>query len=303
MDYKLVTGTVFNIQRYSIDDGPGVRTTVFLKGCPLRCRWCSNPESQSFERQLCWRYTSCKGCGRCVSACPAGALTLADGGIMHDADKCALCGKCTERCLYDALSISGKVMTAQNAFDVIKRDADYYGSDGGCTCSGGEILSQPDFTAAVFRLCRENGIGTNADTSGFGSREALKKVMEYADMFYYDLKALDPEIHRRWTGVDNAVIIDNLKYLAASGIPTVIRVPLIPGVNCAREQIDELAGFVGSIMPGAEISLLPYHEYGKNKYRMVGMTYAMPETPELTQEQKDMAVGTVLSHGLRCRIS
>jgi len=303
-DYKQTKGTVFNIQRYSIDDGPGVRTTVFVKGCPLRCKWCSNPESQSFKRQLCYRYTSCKRCGKCVAKCPEGAITMGEDGLIFDREKCILCGKCVKTCLYEAISISGQEMTAEEAVKVVLRDKDYYGAEGGCTCSGGEILSQPDFVAAVFRLCHENGIHTNADTSGFGSKEALLKIMEHADMFYYDMKLLNPAKHKEYTAVDNQIILDNLRTVAASGKPISIRIPLIPGVNASEEDIHGFARTVKEICPDAMVSLLPYHEYGKNKYHMIGMEYPMPaDTPSMTAEEKEKAVEIVKSYGLKVRIS
>ena len=303
MDYTQITGTVFNIQRYSIDDGPGVRTTVFVKGCPLRCRWCSNPESQSFKPQWSYRYTSCKQCGKCIAVCPEGALSMGPDGLIHDEAKCTLCGKCVKKCLHEALSISGKVMTAQEAYNVVKRDKDYYDKDGGCTCSGGEILSQPDFVAAVFRLCHENGIHTCADTSGYGSREALEKIMEHADLFYYDLKHLDGALHEEFTGVKNDLILDNLRFLAEHEKEIVIRVPLIPGVNASEEHLTLLANAVREITPDSLVNLLPYHEYGKNKYRMIGMDYPMPETAAMTQEEKDAARRFIESFGLRCKVS
>ena len=303
MDYKQIKGTVFNIQRYSIDDGPGVRTTVFVKGCPLSCKWCSNPESQCFAPQLSYRYTSCKRCGKCIDKCPQGALSMGEEGLIIDREKCDLCGMCVKKCLYEALSISGKEMTAEEAYKVVARDKDYYENVGGCTCSGGEILAQADFVAAIFRICKENGIHTNADTSGFGSREALKKIMEYADMFYYDLKLLNSDKHKEWTGVPNEIILDNLRYVAESGIPVVIRVPLIPGVNASEEDIHNMAKTVCEYAPNALVSMLGYHEYGKNKYRMVGMEYAMPETPSLTEEEKARALEIVSSYGLECKIS
>ncbi|MBR2879862.1 MAG: glycyl-radical enzyme activating protein [Oscillospiraceae bacterium] len=303
MDYRQITGTVFNIQRYSIDDGPGVRTTVFVKGCPLKCAWCSNPESQSFAPQLSYRYTSCKRCGQCIDKCPQGTLSMGENGLEIDRSKCISCGTCTKKCLFGALSISGKSMTAVEAFNVVNRDKDYYEGIGGCTCSGGEILSQPDFVAAVFRLCRENGIHTNADTSGFGSREALKKIMEYADMFYYDMKILDSDLHKKWTAVGNEIILDNLRYVVQSGIPVVIRIPLIPGINATENDIHDFARTVSEYAPSALVSMLSYHEYGKNKYRMIGQEYLMPETPSMTEEEKENALRIVSSYGLQCKIS
>ena len=171
-------GMVFNIQRYSIDDGPGVRTTVFFKGCPLTCLWCSNPESQSPTPEVSWRYTSCKMCGTCINLCPEKAIILKDGDIRVDHRNCNRCGKCVDACLQEALSMSGKQMTVDEVFKVVKRDFDYYeASGGGVTASGGEILGQADFVAELFRQCREENIGTCADTSGFGDAAALKKIL------------------------------------------------------------------------------------------------------------------------------
>lgn len=304
MDFWHTKGTVFNIQRYSTDDGPGVRTTVFMKGCPLRCRWCSNPESQDPRPQLLYRYTSCKRCGRCIAACPQGALSMGEDGVEIDRARCVVCGTCVKKCLPGAMNITGGVKTVEEVFKVVLRDKDYYDQGGGgCTCSGGEILSQADFVADLFRACRENGIHTNADTSGQGSREALKRIMEYADMFYYDLKLMDPDAHARWIGTDNRVILDNLKYLAGSGIPLNIRVPLIPGVNDGRDNLEALARTVSSLAPEATVNFLPYHEYGRNKYRSVGKEYTMPEIVPPSQEQKKRAVELVQGFGLRCIVS
>ena len=304
MDYKQIKGTIFNIQRYSTDDGPGVRTTVFMKGCPLRCLWCSNPESLDNHPQLLYRYTACKRCGRCIQICPNHALSMGDDGIVIDRSLCTACGLCSKKCLLSALNISGSEKTVEEVFNIVKRDKDYYDQGGGgCTCSGGEILSQPDFVAGLFRMCRENGIHTNADTSGYGSREALVKIMEYADMFYYDLKIIDPDAHERYTGVHNGVILDNLRYLAGSGISVVIRVPLIHTINDTEENLTALAKTVLDVIPAATVNFLPYHEYGSNKYRSIGKQYGMPALEPMTEEQKAIAVDWIRSFGLKCVIS
>ncbi|MCL1829402.1 MAG: glycyl-radical enzyme activating protein [Oscillospiraceae bacterium] len=304
MDYADIEGLVFNIQRYSIDDGPGVRTTVFLKGCPLACDWCSNPESISPLPQLSHRYTSCTNCGTCAGVCPNGAISQGEEGPEIDRGKCVVCGTCVKKCLPEALSISGKKMTVKEVYKTVKRDKDYYDEGGGgCTCSGGEILMQPDFVAGLFRMCRENGINNTADTSGYGSREALDKIMEYTDLFYYDLKHIDPEIHRQRTGRDNGIVLDNLRYIAERKIPIVIRIPLIPGITNTDENLSGTAKLIKEISPDSAVSLLPFHEYGSNKYRMTGSVYKMQGTPPLSEEEKKRAKEIFISCGLTCTVS
>ena len=232
-----ITGTVFNIQRYSIDDGPGVRTTVFMKGCPLTCLWCSNPESQCGLPEVTYRYTSCKRCETCVRVCPIHAVTLADDGVHIDRSICTLCGECANNCVSEALQMSGKKMTVDEVWKVVKKDADFYeASGGGVTASGGEILNQADFVAALFKKCNEAGYHTNADTSGFGDPAALLKILEYSDLVYFDLKHLDPAKHKEYCGQSNELILQNLKLVVGKGIPVVIRVPLIPGYNDSEEK-------------------------------------------------------------------
>jgi pyruvate formate lyase activating enzyme len=195
-------------------------------------------------------------------------------------------------------------MTVKEVYNIVKRDKDYYDQGGGgCTCSGGELLSQPDFAAGLFRACHENGIHTTADTCGFGSRAALDKVMEYTDLFYYDLKYFNSASHLRYTGEGNELILDNLRYIAESGIPITIRIPLIPGLTCTDENLDDIARAVKEITPESAVSLLPYHEYGANKYPMVGYAYQLSGVPALTEEEKSRAKEIFESHGLACRVS
>jgi pyruvate formate lyase activating enzyme len=297
-------GTVFNVQRYSIDDGPGIRTTVFLKGCPLRCPWCSNPESQNPNPQLSYRYTSCKKCGACAASCPNGAITLGGDGIAIDREKCVVCGTCVKVCPAEALKISGEVMALEKVWKVIRKDAVYYEtSGGGVTCSGGEILTQPDFVAAIFKKCREEGIHTCADTSGFGSEEALDKVLEYADLVYFDLKHMDPKRHAELMGVPFDVILHSLKTVAARKIPITIRLPLIPDYNNSEENLTATARLVKDVAPDAVVNILPYHKYGANKYATVGMTYALDGLRENTSEELDRAKELFESFGLKCEVS
>ncbi len=297
-------GIVFNIQRYSIDDGPGVRTTVFMKGCPLTCLWCSNPESQCMQPEVSYRYTSCKNCGTCVKVCPVNAITLDDDGVHIDRKKCTLCEECVKNCVPQALSVSGKKMTVEEVFKIVNKDADYYeASGGGVTASGGEILSQAEFVAELFKRSREAGFQTNADTSGYGDPAALEKILEYSDLVFFDLKHMDPEKHKEYAGVTNELILKNLELVAKKGVPAVIRVPLIPGYNNSEENLHALGRTVRDIIPEAPVNVLPYHRYGANKYRMIDMVYQLDDVPELTQEELDKAKEIIESYGLKCEIS
>jgi pyruvate formate lyase activating enzyme len=299
-----IEGIVFNIQRYSIDDGPGLRTTVFLKGCPLTCLWCSNPESQNPSPEVTYRYTSCKQCGTCVKVCPVQAVTLDEDGVHIDRKACTKCGECVNNCVPKALQMSGKKMTVDEVFKIVKKDADYYeASGGGVTCSGGEILMQPEFVAELFKRSREAGYHTCADTSGFGDPAAMEKILECADLVYFDLKHLDPAAHKKYTGVSNDLILKNLELVVKKGVPVVIRVPLIPGYNNSDENLKALAKTVSELAQSAPVNILPYHRYGANKYRMIDMTYQLDNVPELTQDELDHARSIIESFGLKCDIS
>lgn len=299
-----ITGTVFNIQRYSIDDGPGIRTTVFLKGCPLVCPWCSNPESQSGTPQLIYRSTTCKKCGACVSACPENALALTDDGIVIDREKCVLCGTCVKTCLADSLEIKGQEMTVAGVWKTVRRDEVYYEtSGGGVTCSGGEILMQPEFVAAIFKKCREEGIHTCADTSGFGSESAMKTVLEYTDLVYFDLKHADPKRHEELMGVPLEPILANLKLAHDSGVQITLRIPLIPEYNNSEEDITAIAALAKRLAPDANVSMLPYHKYGESKYAAIGMKYLLSDLRENTNEEIERAKAIFEAFDFECRVS
>jgi len=299
-----ITGTVFNIQRYSIDDGPGVRTTVFMKGCPLSCLWCSNPESQNPVPEISWRYTSCVRCGCCVMACPLKLITLENNEISVNRAACDRCGKCVDACVHEAMNISGKQMTVDEVFAVVKRDYDYYeASGGGVTASGGEILDKSDFVAELFRRCREADIGTCADTSGFGSPESLKKILPFTNVVLYDLKHLDPEEHRKACGQSNELILRNLETAYKSNAQVIIRVPLIPEFNTSDGALNAIAQAVRDRAGDSEVNIMPYHSYGANKYKMVGKVYQLDDLRELTQQQKERAKEIFESYGSKCEIS
>jgi pyruvate formate lyase activating enzyme len=298
-----LNGIIFNIQRYSIDDGPGVRTTVFLKGCPLCCLWCSNPESINPMPEVAYRYSSCKRCGTCVGACPNGAITLDEDGIHIDRKNCRMCGTCVSVCVPEALKISGKKMSVEEVFKIVKKDNDYYeASGGGLTCSGGEVLAQPEFVAALFQRCREAGIHTCADTAGWGSREAMETILEYCDLVYFDLKHMDAAEHKKLCGQSNELILNNMMLIAEQKVPVVLRVPLIPGCNDSEENITAIAETAARIVKDAPVHILPYHRYGENKYRMLDMKYPLETMETPTAEALERAVKIIESFGFRCEI-
>jgi pyruvate formate lyase activating enzyme len=218
--------------------------------------------------------------------------------------KCTVCGECVKSCVPEALQISGKKMTVDDVFKVVKKDADYYeASGGGVTASGGEILAQADFVAALFKKCREAGYHTNADTSGFGDPAALETILEYSDLVFFDLKHMDPAVHEKYTGQSNELILKNFELVVKKGVPVVIRVPLIPGYNSSDVNLHALAAKVAEITKASVVNLLPYHRYGANKYRMIDLPYQLEDVPELTQEQLIKAKEIIESYGLKCEIS
>lgn len=262
-------GLVFNLQHYSIHDGPGIRTTVFLNGCALRCIWCQNPESQSIEPQIFFTSERCTGCGTCVTECPSTAITFRDGKSQTHRSLCDGCGKCAEVCRNEARSLVGKEMTAAEVFKDVNSDAIFYqNSGGGVTLSGGDPLTQPRFSLAILKLCKRAGMHTAIETSGFANWEVFKEILEYTDMALYDLKHMDAEEHRKWTGISNELILENawriIKELPA--VTFVARMPLIPGYNDSKENIAATTKFIRELSPSIKVHLLPYHRLGETKY-------------------------------------
>lgn len=267
-----MTGRIFDIKRYSIHDGPGIRTTVFLKGCALNCLWCHNPESVDPGPELMHWPARCKRCHACIKACPTGALTADDeGAILIDRAKCDLCGRCAEACLYDAMQIVGREVTVDEVVAEVERDRVFFEqSGGGVTLSGGDPLVQPAFAEALLEACRSRGIPTALDTAGMAANGALERLARHADLVLFDLKHMDPDKHKALTGVPNAAILENLKSLVAAGREVWVRIPLVPGVNDDDDNIRRTIALLRSLGGIRRVGLLPYHAGGLDKARRIG---------------------------------
>lgn len=273
----MTKGLIFNIQRFSIHDGPGIRTTVFMKGCPLRCPWCSNPESQDPFPNLFVRDLKCTGCGACVGACSRDALTVSEeSGRQIDWSKCDHCLNCVDACIYGSLSICGWYAEVHEILREVAADEDFYrNSGGGVTVSGGEALMQAEFVAEFMRACKKRGLHTALDTTGFSPWEEMKKVLQFTDLVLFDIKHLDPLRHKEATGVGNNIILKNLLSLAKEK-RFWLRMPVIPGYNDSDDNMLAIAA-LGKELRAEKLSLLPYHEGGKSKSRQIGKAFIFPE--------------------------
>jgi pyruvate formate lyase activating enzyme len=266
-------GVVFNIQRYSIHDGPGIRTIVFLKGCPLRCAWCSNPEGMDFVPVLSYNKNMCGKCGRCVTLCMRGVLKMAEGQgrVAVQRELCDCCGDCAALCPSGALKIFGKSMSVKEVLDDVAKDLAFYRrSGGGLTLSGGEPLASPDFACALLAGAKENyNMNTAMETSFFARPEIVDKITQFVDHLLVDMKLADTGRHREATGVDNGIILDNIRRVAAhrsAGKTMLIRFPMIPGINDDGPNIRAMAEFIGSLPRNVPLEVLPYHEFGRGKF-------------------------------------
>jgi pyruvate formate lyase activating enzyme len=298
------TGWVFNIQHYSIHDGPGIRTTVFLKGCPLRCLWCSNPESQRLKPQILFDNDRCIRCDACITTCPNDAILVNEDGTRQiQAENCNLCGLCIEGCYAGALEQIGKEMTVGDVLAEIKTDQPFYDqSGGGITLSGGEPALQSRFSLGLLQGSKALGIHTAIETTGYVKWDVWESLRPYLDLVLYDLKELDSELHTRWTGLPNELVLDNLKRLANSGVAVIVRRPVIPDYNDSVESIHQLGRFVRDLGIIEEIDLLPYHRFGKGKYERLGLEYAMGDTPSMKAEEVTELYNILHSYGLNVKI-
>lgn len=272
----MATTYVFNVQKYSIHDGDGIRTTIFFKGCPVNCAWCHNPESQRFDKELLYFKDRCTGCGKCVQRCPNGANTMVDGKAELDRSKCNACGICADWCITQARDIAGKEYTVKELVKEAEKDRQFYEeSGGGITLSGGEVMSQDmDYIEQLCRILHNKGYSVNIDTCGYAPYEDFKRILPYVDTFLYDIKAMDKETHEKYIGVDNTLILENLKKLSADGARINIRIPTVVGVNATEEFMMDVVNFLkGNNISVAQVNLLPYHNTGKHKYSKLDREY------------------------------
>ncbi|WP_324292716.1 glycyl-radical enzyme activating protein [Marispirochaeta aestuarii] len=295
-------GMVFDIQRFSLHDGPGIRTLVFLKGCPLSCLWCCNPESQAVYPQIGYDRQKCIACNLCLEACPFDAVSVDEQGQRRFAVKvCAECPDqpCADACPTGAIERFGRKMRVGEVVDRVSRDELFYRkSGGGVTLSGGEPLSQPEFSSAILRECKKLGYSTAVETCGYGRGEDLDRLAEVSDLFLFDIKHLDGEKHARFTGVDTGLILENFARLSDRHSKIIIRVPLIPGFNNDRHTLEGISDFARQNHI-SDIHLLPYHRLGRSKYDRLSMPYAIEDVPRLTDGEIEEARRIVEEKGVR----
>ncbi len=295
---------IFDIKRYAINDGPGIRIVIFLKGCNLNCAWCHNPESISTEAERMYAPAKCIKCGTCVVACPEKAITLTSDGIITDDELCKMCGKCAEVCPTKAIEISGHPMSVAEIMNEIEKERVFFDqSGGGVTFSGGEPLLQSKFLIELLDECSKRGIHTAVDTAGLANTDIILDVARRTDLFLYDLKMMDSERHRKWVGVPNEKILENLKAVAATGVEIIIRIPLIGGVNDDAENMEATAHFVSELSgEKKEVNLLPYHKIAQTKYQKLGRPEDFQLLEEPTKEAQQQVIAIFKKYGIQASI-
>lgn len=293
---------ITNIQKFSIHDGDGIRTTVFFKGCPLKCEWCHNPETQRFEREMQVDREKCTGCGTCQAVCPAGAVHMEDGQSVLDAAACTLCGKCVNFCPAGLREIVGQEYPVRELVRELMKDQMFYEeSGGGVTFSGGEVMAMDmDFVLAVARELKKQGVTLTIDTCGYVPYERFQMLLPYVDTFLYDVKVMDPELHKKYIGTDNSLILDNLVRLARDGARIYIRIPTVKEVNGNEQNMRETIAFLQEydIHP-AQVNLLPYHDTGSGKYRKLDMEYKGTDLHAPEREEMEALAALFVDAGFK----
>jgi pyruvate formate lyase activating enzyme len=296
------TLTIFNLQKYSIHDGPGIRTTVFLKGCPLSCQWCHNPESIDVSKEILFRDKKCIACGECIEHCPEKALSFGGKGILRESSKCTLCGICTELCPTEALQMAGLEQTVEQVMCEIAKDKIFYEeSGGGVTFSGGEPLLQISALEKLLKDSKSIGLHTTVDTSGYAPWSSFERIYDHVDLFLFDLKHMDDLQHQFYTGVSNALILENLKRLVERGAKLWIRIPIIPSVNDDDTHIEALGKFLSSLNI-QNVFILPYHEIAAIKYERLGRPYLLKGVKPPSQNSMEGIQSKLENYGLTVKI-
>ena len=297
------TGIVFDVKRYTLHDGPGIRAAIHLKGCPLFCWWCHNPESRLTMPQVLFRGERCIACGACVDACPKGAVSLSAGALLTDPDLCSGVGACADTCPSGAKELCGKETSVDDVMTQILKERIFFDqSGGGVTLSGGEPLYQPDFATALLKECKRHEVHTAVDTCGFVSPSVLMEAAALADLFLYDVKHMDPEKHREYTGVDNEVILSNLAALGETGALIYARIPFIPGVNTDENNMRSAGAFLRKVRGVAKVNLLPYHGAAEDKHRRWNVEYKLKGLRAPSEDALKQAAAILEGFGLKVEI-
>lgn len=292
----MIKGCVFNIQKFSVNDGPGIRTTVFMKGCPLRCVWCHNPESKHAMPEIMYNRGKCIGCRACEKVCPKGCHIFTETEHIFKREDCIGCGECAKVCYTDSLSLAGEMKTVDEVIAEVMKDKVFYdNSGGGMTLSGGEPMMQAEFTYELLKSAKEKGLHTCIETCGFAKKEAFEKIAPYVDIFLFDYKITDSDTHKKYTGVSNEQILANLRMLDEMGCKTVLRCPIIPDINDNEEHLSGIAEVANSLKNILEINIEPYHPLGKDKATMLGKEYPLSHLSFPSEESVKSWIDTVAS--------
>jgi pyruvate formate lyase activating enzyme len=296
------TGTIFDIQRFSVHDGPGIRTLVFLKGCSLRCEWCSNPESQQFTPEVLFDPARCIACENCLTLCSHEALHKDGEQLLFEKEKCVSCGECVEKCYAEARVLKGRKMTVEEVVEEVLKDEPFYSdSGGGVTLSGGEPLDQPDFAASILKACKKLALHTAVETAGHVPWSGFEKIIPFTDLFLFDVKHIDSEKMRLYTRADTNKIIKNLEKLTPQAKQVIVRIPVIPEFNDTPEEIQMIARFAKGL-DIRELHLLPYHRYGQGKYRLMSRKYGFKGPVRVEEERIEALKEAAALEGLTVQV-